>query len=457
MLASPNWKDKIVAIGVQLGDEPNTSAIIRSLVIADEPQGPPQLSVITFGLDEASPRAGIPAKIIARISNTGGAAATQLHASLVLPDGIHMVSPQKPEELPARLGYSEEAVLSWTVECSQAVSGTASFVLSAENTESVTNQAVIVFAARPQLPKAAYVPEPKPVKGKYDVGVYYFPGWQSRSQWQPIERFPERKPILGWYREGDPEVADWQIKWAVEHGITYFAYDWYWSQGARHLEHGLHNGYFNARYKSMLKFCLLWANHNAPKTHSIDDSLAVTRYWITNYFQRPEYYRIEGKPMVIIFSPYNYKNDMGIDGVNKAFEAMRDECRKAGLPGLYLAACVGNAHQVDGENYDAVTAYNWPSLGISGSENQVPYANLVPAYVQQWSQLLGEDSRSVLLPLCGGWDSRPWHGDAALVRTGRTPRVIQATLARCPPIPRNKRLEFPPRAVDTHRSLERVG
>ena len=95
MLASPNWKDKIVAIGVQLGDEPNTSAIIRSLVIADEPQGPPQLSVITFGLDEASPRAGIPAKIIARISNTGGAAATQLHASLVLPDGIHMVSPPK--------------------------------------------------------------------------------------------------------------------------------------------------------------------------------------------------------------------------------------------------------------------------------------------------------------------------------------------------------------------------
>jgi len=31
--------------------------------------------------------------------------------------------------------------------------------------------------------------------------------------------------VLGWYREGDPELADWQIKWAVEHGITFFAYD----------------------------------------------------------------------------------------------------------------------------------------------------------------------------------------------------------------------------------------
>ena len=34
-----------------------------------------------------------------------------------------------------------------------------------------------------------------------------------------IFAFPERKPVLGWYDEASPEVADWQIKWAVEHGI----------------------------------------------------------------------------------------------------------------------------------------------------------------------------------------------------------------------------------------------
>jgi lysophospholipase L1-like esterase len=428
MLASPDWKDTVIAIGLQLADDPGASAALRSLSIAADPQGPPQLSVIAFCLDEAAPRAGIPGKIVARIVNTGGEATAALRASLSLPDGIRLASAPKPDEFPARLGCSEEAVLSWTVECSQPASGIASLVLSADNAESVTNQAAMAFTARPQLPKASYVPEPKPVRGKYDVGAYYFPGWQSRSQWQPIERFPERKPILGWYREGDPEVADWHIKWAVEHGITFFAYDWYWSRGARQLEHGLHNGYFKARYKSMLPFCLLWANHNAPKTHSLEDSLAVARYWIANYFNRPEYYRIGGKPVVIVFSPYNYKNDMGVAGVNQAFEAMRGECRKAGLPGLYLAACVGNARQVEGENYDAVTAYNWPSLGVSGSENQAPYAGLLPSYRQQWSQLLQEDSHAVMLPLCGGWDSRPWHGDAALVRTGRNPEFFKRHL-----------------------------
>lgn len=428
MLAAPDWKGRVIALGFQPSDIPGATAVVRSLAVATGPQGPPQLSVLNFGLDQAAPRAGVPAKITALISNTGGEAATHLRASLVSPNGIQITSSLQQDALPARLGYSEEVSLSWTVECSQPTSGLARLILSADNSENVTNETSISFEALPNLPKASYVPEPKPVRGKYDVGAYYFPGWQSRSQWQPVERFPERKPMLGWYREGDPEVADWQIKWAVEHGITYFAYDWYWTQGSRQLEHGLHNALLNARYKNLLKFCLLWANHNAPKTHSVEDSRAVSQYWITHYFQRPEYYRIDGKPVVIIFSPYNYKNDMGVTGVNEAFEVMRAECRKAGLPGLYLVACVGNARQVEGENYDAVTAYNWPGLGVSGNENQAPYASLVPAYRDHWNQLLKEDSKPILLPLSGGWDSRPWHGDSSLVRYGRTPELFKLHL-----------------------------
>ena len=87
-------------------------------------------------------------------------------------------------------------------------------------------------------------------------------------------------------------MADWHIKWAVEHGITFFVYDWYWSQGARQLEHALHDGYFKARYRHLLKFCLLWANHNPPRTSSHEDCLAVTRYWIENYFRRPEHLQV---------------------------------------------------------------------------------------------------------------------------------------------------------------------
>ena len=114
------------------------------------------------------------------------------------------------------------------------------------------------------------MPEPKPVRGDYEVGVYSFPGWGSYSSWASIMPFPERKPVLGWYREGLPEIADWHIKWAVEHGITYLCYDWYWTQGQQSMTHALHEGFFNARYRDLMKFCLLWANHMGPGQHSPD-------------------------------------------------------------------------------------------------------------------------------------------------------------------------------------------
>jgi hypothetical protein len=154
----------------------------------------------------------------------------------------------------------------------------------------------------------------------------------------------------------------------------------------------------------------------------------VTRFWIENYFRRPEYYRIADKPVVIIFSPHNLKTDLGgAAGVNQVFAAMREECRQAGLPGLYLAACVGNIHQVDGEDYDAITAYNWPGLG-AGGEKQAPFATLVEAYHRQWLQFLEKGRLPLMLPICGGWDSRPWHGDAALARFGRTPELFKQHL-----------------------------
>ena len=262
--------------------------------------------------------------------------------------------------------------------------------------------------------------------------MYYFPGWATASQWAPIRRFPERRPVLGWYREGNPELADWQIKWAVEHGITFFAYDWYWSRGSRQLEHALHDGYFKARYHRLLKFCLLWANHNAPGTSSQGDCLAVTRYWITNYFHRPEHLTVAGKPVVIIFSPQRLREDLGALGVKQAFDAMRALCRQEGLEGLHLIACVGDAvapRQAAAEGYDAVTAYNWPGLGMTGKGMYAPFETLVAGYAvigAIWSEQ--SPIPSLPLPLSGGWDSRPWHGENDLIRFGRTPDLFQQHL-----------------------------
>lgn len=44
------------------------------------------------------------------------------------------------------------------------------------------------------------------------------------------------RPLLGFYDDSLPEVNDWHIKWAPEHGLSFFAFDWYWN-AARSASH----------------------------------------------------------------------------------------------------------------------------------------------------------------------------------------------------------------------------
>ncbi|MHC1762712.1 MAG: glycoside hydrolase family 99-like domain-containing protein [Verrucomicrobiia bacterium] len=443
MLTAQGWRGRVVALalrpteainpggpGESAADRQAPLASVRSLTLGAEPVGPPALEVVSFVVDRVFPRTGMPVALSATVVNKGGEIATNVRAHLRLPPQVRMVASPAPD-FAGSLKFDEETMFTWTIQSEVPLRESAQVEVVSNNTEPTTEETMLEISAPAGVEPTDYVPPPQPVRGSYEVGVYYFPGWRSASQWHPLQRFPERRPALGWYEEGHPEVADWHIKWAVEHGITFFAYDWYWSRGARQLEHALHDGYFNARYRSMLKFCLLWANHNPPGTSSLEDCLAVTRYWIQNYFRRPEYLLVDHKPVMIIFSPDRLTSDLGSAKVKEALDAMRAECRKAGLPGLYLLACVadaGQARAAAAEGYDAVTAYNWPGLGLPPGELSGPYETLIDGFQRHWRHLISESPIPLALPLCGGWDSRPWHGENNLVRFDRTPELFKRHL-----------------------------
>ncbi|MCX6895506.1 MAG: glycoside hydrolase family 127 protein, partial [Verrucomicrobia bacterium] len=410
LLAVPDWRGEIVLLGLRPG-EAATPADVRWLKAGDAPQGPAQLTVRAFGLENALPRAGAPLTLAAFIANNGGKPATNLQPQLTLPTGVKILSATNTTSLADGSGTK----WTWSLRAEKPLTGEAKLTVTAANVEKVSARAPLKITAKLPVAQNGYVPEPQPVRGPFEVGVYYFPGWNTTARWQPLESYLERRPVLGCYREGDSEVADWHIKWAVEHGITFFAYDWYWSQGTRSLDHALHDGYFKARYRSLLKFCLLWANHNPPNTSSLADCLAVTRYWIENYFRRPEHLTVDGKLAVIIFAPSRLAEDLGHAGVKPVLEAMRAECRAAGLPGLHLIACVSDAASALAaaeQGYDAVTSYNWVHLGMTDDSNYAPYENLLGGYHTNWLDILRQSSAPLSpLPICGGWDARPWHGE----------------------------------------------
>ena len=273
----------------------------------------------------------------------------------------------------------------------------------------------------------AYVPEPQPVKSAVEITALYYPGTEHMPEWDMVAQTrPEIKPLLGWYDEGSPEVIDWQIKWAVEHGITSFCVDWYWNKGHRRLEHWV-KGYYKARYRKYLKWYMMYANHNQPGAHSTEDQIAVTKYWIDNCFKTPEYYTIDGKPVVCYWDPGRLDRDFIAEaaakgeklkegeGIRRALAISEKMAREAGLPGIHWQK-VGV--------HDAIFAsgitYGYRPK-VANKSDKMTFDMVMEGLPKLW-----KNDPDQWLPLPTGWDDRPRSFQHARVIQGRTPGKFAA-------------------------------
>lgn len=272
------------------------------------------------------------------------------------------------------------------------------------------------------------VPPPQKVKRTdITVGVFRCPLWSEQVRpdcWKAIEPFPERTPLTGYYDESNPEFVDWEIKYALEHGISFFWECWFREKGNENnpevkatLDHWLEKGFFKSKYQSRIKFAILWENTNAIASGVGSESDLLDNlvpYWIKHYFSRPNYMKIGGKPLFMIYGFNDFIEDLG--GVPKAKQAvsrMKEVCQKAGLKGLYLVAEYHGRLDADLNflreiGFDAITSYHWPSF--SGLMDKVPteMSKIIELQCQCWEQLPKTCSLPSIPTLSMGWDSQPW-------------------------------------------------
>jgi hypothetical protein len=255
---------------------------------------------------------------------------------------------------------------------------------------------------------------------KATVGAYYFDGWAGRNKlagdpkepWaknapthltrRMIEEFPEREPLWGW-RDDSLSVMERQIDLAADHGLSFFAFDWYWHDNGRAInkraiwEDPLNLGlelFLEAKNNQRLKFCLLVANHEGYKISGTENWSQASDFLMT-YFKHPQYLKVGGKPLVIIFHPES--------GDKTGFAYMQEAARKAGLPGIAIASCG------DGESkmgYTHKTQYVILPEGNERSEAH-PYAELMQAHRDAWE---GNPEQPYFPLVMAGWDVRPWEG-----------------------------------------------
>ncbi len=269
-----------------------------------------------------------------------------------------------------------------------------------------------------------YVPTPEPVSSDYYIACHYFPGWDVKkngaSGFSKIVDFPERTPLIGYYDEADPEVTDWEIKWAVEHGINCFIYCWYrhWSNMGKpvtradlSLEHQL-GALDKAKYKDMIDFAIMWECDNAASAEDQDDLLNnLLPFWVENYFSRPNYQKIDNKPVLYVYD-WSFKILKQFGGAKKlkrALDAMRKEIKKYGFDGMVIQVEYRyDDHEVlqtyKDAGFDNTFAYCWHT-----EERMPTQEEIIARQEYLMNNHLQFDANFTMLTCSQSWDPYPWH------------------------------------------------
>ena len=227
----------------------------------------------------------------------------------------------------------------------------------------------------------------------YDIAAYVWPSYHPDDrarvfwpdgigEWQTVminkakfdKQEQPRFPLWGYINEADPYVAEMEINAAADHGINVFIFDWYWYDGMPFLEGQLNKGYLKARNNDRVKFYLMWANHdvdltwdkrNAGKPNdaiiwegsvSREEFEKICRKVIDSYFSHSSYYKIDGKPVFMIYDIDNLIQGMGgVEKTKEALEWFRKETVKSGFKGLDLQLTLrGRNYSVTGPSGDKV-------------------------------------------------------------------------------------------------------
>lgn len=307
----------------------------------------------------------------------------------------------------------------------------------------------------------------------------YGPGWteyvlmQGARSWFPGHHQP-RQPLLGALDERDPATWERYNDLALGHGIDVFIWDWYWYEGRPAIHEALEEGFLRAPNVDRMQFAVMWTNHawmnlfpnvhvdgtrGFPHRYDAPDTLEeIWRsigYIIARYFHYPNYWRIGGKPVLVIWDPERLCSHLGVEGTIELLEALRAHAITLGHEGIHvhgdctLAAALGtgdlasSVRDLSELGFDTYGLYN--PVVVAGMrrpvEEELPrYGHVAADIVREvWPALDSASSLPLVPSVSPGWDSAPrfnqlprsgggdrntWPG--ALVVVEETPAAFEA-------------------------------
>lgn len=320
-------------------------------------------------------------------------------------------------------------------------------------------------------------------KKSYDVAAYLYPAYaygdprlrpfwpEGFGEWETVmtmqKRNPghywDRKPVWGPVNEADPAVMEMEIEQATRHGVNVFIFDWYWFDGRPFMETTLTDGFLKAPNKDKMKFYLMWANHNVENYWDTriskygdeniiwrggvdrDEFEKICKRNIEMFFKQPNYYKIDGKPVFMIYEVTTFIE--GIGGVDAAIDALkwfRKEVKKAGFPDLELQFTMWNS-QFNYSGVDAAKASTESPrdafirrLGFNSMSHyqfchfanvDQDYEKVLEEVYPEWDRLEKEFTIPYYPHISIGWDNSPRTGESAVTRDN-TPERFEGALRK---------------------------
>ena len=303
---------------------------------------------------------------------------------------------------------------------------------------------------------------------QYDVAAYVYPAYASDDprlrpfwpmgigEWETVmtmqQRNPghywDRKPLWGYVNEADPAVMSMEIEQATRHGVNVFIFDWYWYDGRPFMETTLDNGFLKAGNVDKMRFYLMWANHdvlnhwdtrlarvheqNVIWTGKVDreEFEKICRRNIEKYFKHPQYYKIDGKPVFMVYDlPQLIAGLGGVEQTADALKWFKKEVKKAGFPGLELQFAMWsinlNYSGFDGGKTENPENDFIRTLGFTGTTHYqfAHFANVDQDYLTILEQVRDEWARidttydfTYYPHISVGWDNSPRTGHSAVVK-----------------------------------------
>ena len=248
--------------------------------------------------------------------------------------------------------------------------------------------------------------------------AYYFPNWHQDkrndvwhgkgwTEWEVSKcarpRFPghyqPRVPMWGYEDESDPKVMAKKIATAKKYGIDGFIFDTYYYDDGPYRERCLDEGFLKAEGNEDFEFSVMWCNHDAIYAHpsprlivspvlksgAVDEEafIRITDDFINKYFVKPNYARIDGKILFIIYNTYKLIDELGgIDELCRVFEDFRQRVRDKGLGELHLCTvpAIAEDHISDKKEInklmvkmgiDEGVRYWWPCKDPTGQDTRI--------------------------------------------------------------------------------------